>query len=373
MDSDFSQNMEKYLSNYLGNNEEIDAKEIFSMFSLDAIATSAFGIEIDTFKDPDNVFAKMVKELQRAKGSESGAPFKIFILMVSIQFPILGKIFKIEQFSAKGVGFLKKALLKTVEMRRNGGKRRNDIIDHVLDLEKNNPEAMMNVSEDQFDKDAEIDVSNLKTSAVNFDEILESNAFLLFVAALDTTSSTLTYAMHFLLKYPELQEKVRDEINEVVGSSDKITFEHIQEMKYLEKFILETLRKAHPFGSIFERVCTMDYQIPGTNYVIRKGEVISFSLLYEKMKIENDSFYNPVEFDPENFNPFNNPDNFSALAFGQGPRNCVGKRYAMLTMKLALAHILRSSRVTRTTNTREDLQLWKFVAGAEVPFHISSL
>ena len=342
-------------------------------FSLDAIATSAFGIELDTFKDPDNIFAKMVNEIQRAKGSESGTPFKIFILMCSIQFPILGKIFNIEQFSAKGVGFLKNALLKTVDMRRNGSKRRNDIIDHILDLEKNTPDAMKNVIEDQFDKDAEIDISNLKTSAVNFDEILVSNAFLLFVAALDTTSSTLTFAMHFLLKYPELQDKVRDEINEVVGSSDEITFEHIQEMKYLEKFILETLRKAHPFGSIFERVCTKDYLIPGTNYVIRKGEVLSFSLLYERMKLKNDSFNNPLEFDPENFNPSNNPDTFSALAFGQGPRNCVGKRYAMLTMKLALAHILRSSRVTRTTNTREDLQMFKFIAGAEVPFHVQSV
>ena len=165
---------------------------------------------------------------------------------------------------------------------------------------------MKNVTEDQFDKDAEIDVSNLKTSSsVNFDEILVSNAFLLFTAALDTTSSTLTYAMHFLLKYPELQEKVRDEINEVVGSSDKITFDHIQEMKYMEKFIHETLRKAHPFGQIFERVCSRDYQIPGTNYVIRKGEIINFSMLYERMKLENDSFYNPLEFDPENFNPSN--------------------------------------------------------------------
>ena len=91
------------------------------------------------------------------------------------------------------------------------------------------------------------------------------------------------------------------------------------------------------------------------------------------MKLENDSFYNPLEFDPENFNPSNNPDNFSALAFGQGPRNCVGKRYAMLTMKLALAHILRNCRVTKTTNTKEDLQMFKFIAGVDVPFNIQSV
>ena len=104
--------MEKYLVDCSKKNEEIDAKETFAKFSLDAIATSAFGIELDTFKDPDNVFAKMVKELQRAKGSESGAPHKIFILILAMQFPILGKIFNIEQFSSKGTFFLKNALLK---------------------------------------------------------------------------------------------------------------------------------------------------------------------------------------------------------------------------------------------------------------------
>ena len=391
--------METFLLQCSEKNEEIDAKETFAKFSLDAIATSAFGIELDTFKDPDNVFAKMVKELQRTEGSESGKPLNIFILILYMNFPILHRIFsiffKFEQFSVKGTAFFKNALLQTVDMRKNGGKRRNDIIDHVLDLEKNNPDALKNVSEDQFDKDAEIDVTNLKASNMNFDEILVSNAFLLFVAALDTTSSTLTFVMHFLLKYPELQEKIREEINEVMGNSEKVTFEHVQEMKYMEKFILETLRRAHPFGQIFERECTKDYQIPGTNYVVRKGEIINFSLLYERMKMENDSFYNPLEFDPENFNPSNNPDTFSALAFGQGPRNCLGKRYAMLTMKLALVimimmmmmmiryamltmklalvHLLKSHRVTKTSNTKEELQMWKFIPGATVPFHVTSV
>ena len=45
----------------------------------------------------------------------------------------------------------------------------------------------------------------------------------------------------------------------------------------------------------------------------------------------------------------------------------------MLTMKLALVHILRASRVTRTPNTREDLQMYKFIAGADVPFTLNKV
>ena len=135
----------------------------------------------------------------------------------------------------------------------------------------------------------------------------------------DTTSSTLTFATHYLLKYPHYQEKIREEIKEVIGD-EKITFEDIQSLKFLDKFLYETLRHSHPFGNILERECTKDYLIPGTNYVVKKGEVINFSCLYERMKEENDSFANSSEFDPENFDPSNKPDSFSFLGFGQGPR-----------------------------------------------------
>ena len=140
-------------------------------------------------------------------------------------------------------------------------------------------------------------------------------------------------------------------------------------MKYMDRVLYETLRKAHPFAHLLERECTEDYKIPGTDYVVRKGEVVNFSFLYERMKINNTSFYNPDEFDPDNFDPDNKPDNFSFLGFGQGPRNCVGKRYAMITMKLALAPLLKSYKLVKTNNSPDELKLYKFLAGADVSFH----
>ena len=273
------------------------------------------------------------------------------------------------------MGFLQNALLKTIEMRRNGSFKRNDIIDLVIEQidskQAHEKTEQVEKLEDEYDKAASLDMSNVKKFDIDMDQMLVSNAFLIFTASLDTTSSTLTFALHYLLKFPHIQEKIMDEIVEVIGDDEKITFDQIQNLKYLDKFLLETLRSRHPFAQILERECTKDYLIPGTNYIVRKGEVVNFSLLYEKMKnsSQNSSFYNAGEFDPENFNPSNNPDSFALLAFGQGPRNCIGKRYAMVTMKLALVHILRNHKVVKTKNTKDYIQMFKFLSGAEVPFY----
>ena len=114
-------------------NEEIMAKEVFSRFSLDAIATSAFGIEIDTFAEPNSVFKKMINEIQRTPDSEAGSKWEMFKFLATLFLPITKYVLYVEQFSSKAMGFLQNALLKTIEMRRNGSCKRNDIIDLVIE------------------------------------------------------------------------------------------------------------------------------------------------------------------------------------------------------------------------------------------------
>ena len=86
------------------------------------------------------------------------------------------------------------------------------------------------------------------------------------------------------------------------------------------------------------------------------------------MKSAKTSFYNADEFDPENFDASNNPNQFSFLGFGQGPRNCIGKRYAIISIKVALVGILRKFQVVKTENTKDEIKLFKFAVGCDVPF-----
>ena len=77
-----------------------------------------------------------------------------------------------------------------------------------------------------------------------------STSLLFFFAGFDTVSSTLSLVVHALIHHPEVQEKLRDEIEDVVGNSDVVTADHLKEMKILENIIYESIRRYFPIGKI---------------------------------------------------------------------------------------------------------------------------
>ena len=68
---------------------------------------------------------------------------------------------------------------------------------------------------------------------------------------------------------------------------------------------------------------------------------------------------NPDIFDPERFNPNNEHSypTFAFLPFGEGPRNCIGKRLALLEAKMTLVAILKELHFKRTADTEVPLEL----------------
>merc|ERR550517_1003199 len=98
------------------------------------------------------------------------------------------------------------------------------------------------------------------------DDAVIATAMILLIAGYDTTGMTLSFLSYYLADQPDIQSRLRDEIEAAYEDNDGQLpdYQTIQELPYLEQCILETLRMFTPVGVIF-RACVKDYDVPGTN------------------------------------------------------------------------------------------------------------
>ena len=139
--------------------------------------------------------------------------------------------------------------------------------------------------------------SNKKT----FDEIVVvATAIVFLVAGYDTTGATLAFALYQLAKNPEVQERLRDEIQEVTnGDLEKnLSYDDLQTMTYLDQVINETLRLHNPIGSL-NRITTKDYMMPETDLIIPKGVGVWINVM--AIHFDENHYANPHDFDPDHF------------------------------------------------------------------------
>ncbi|KAF2889677.1 hypothetical protein ILUMI_16496, partial [Ignelater luminosus] len=171
-----------------------------------------------------------------------------------------------------------------------------------------------------------------------------------FLAGFETVSSTMAFTLYELCINKDIQNKVRLELMRVLTNHGKFTSEAVQDMKYLEMVVNESLRK-YPVLPFLDRICLEDYKIPNSNFVIEKGTAVyvpMFGLHYDP-----DYFPNPEEFIPERFagDDYENTSKLAYIPFGIGPRKCIGARFGLTVVKLGLAHILSTFEVERSRDT----------------------
>ena len=99
---------------------------------------------------------------------------------------------------------------------------------------------------DQFYKDAKLD--HKVTKKLSEFEIV-STALVILIAGYDTTANTLSYVCYELAKNPEIQERLREEVDDIIDDDCKnIKYEQLQKMPYMDMVMAETLRFHTPIG-----------------------------------------------------------------------------------------------------------------------------
>lgn len=166
-----------------------------------------------------------------------------------------------------------------------------------------------------------------------------------FLDAYESASIALSFMCFQLAIHPEIQEKVRQEVNTVLTKcGGQLDYESLKDLTYTEQVFYETLR-IDPAIPVLTKICTKSCQLRGNDGLVCQVEpgniaVISLYGLHADKKY----WTNPEKFDPDRFNPNQVGDGlkFVFLPFGEGPRICVGRKLAMIELKVAIIQILRN-------------------------------
>jgi len=159
-----------------------------------------------------------------------------------------------------------------------------------------------------------------------------------FVAGFDTVGALINFAIYLMAAHQDVQEKIYQEVKASMEATDgEIDYDTVVRLEYIDMFISEILRR-YPPASRLERRCIKDYKLPGSDLVIKKDSLVAISV--QGIHSDPEIYPEPDKFDPERFTPENKSKRhpFAFQAFGQGPRNCIGMRFALMESKVVIAY-----------------------------------
>ena len=167
-------------------------------------------------------------------------------------------------------------------------------------------------------------------------EELKEQILLLLFAGHETLTASVTAFCLLLAQHPDVLEKARSEQKQI-QLTEPLTFEQLKSMPYLDQVLKEVLRFIPPVGGAFRQVIeTCEFN----GYTLPKG----WTVLYQIGRTHQESsiYSEPEKFDPDRFSPERAEEKpYGYIPFGGGMRECLGKEFAKLEMKILALMLLR--------------------------------
>lgn len=172
--------------------------------------------------------------------------------------------------------------------------------------------------------------------AANLNErIIRDQLLTMLIAGHDTSTANLAWTLYLLGKNPEIVSQLQHEIDLQLGDHNP-TVDIADSLRDLGNVIKESLRLYPPIH-LGSRVANKDLEYRGFN--IPAGERVIYSIyLTQRHKGYWDD---PHSFNPDRFKIRSKPEPYSYLAFGGGPRNCIGAAFGQLETRIVLARLLQ--------------------------------
>ncbi|XP_054283605.1 cytochrome P450 4V2-like [Macrosteles quadrilineatus] len=180
------------------------------------------------------------------------------------------------------------------------------------------------------------------------------------LVARDALPSHLLQALRDVMTEDELQDEMKtlfgteDLYNEIItytgDQSQEVQLEDLDNLHLLHRVIKETLRM-FLVVPLVPRKLDEHFTLRGCTFP--KGETVILSIA--GLHYDPEVYPNPGQFDPDRhcIEEVQKRHPYSFLPFGGGPRNCIGKNFAFLSLKISLIHILKAFKITSKVNIEE--------------------
>ncbi|KAK7078950.1 heme binding [Halocaridina rubra] len=307
-------------------------QKFLGRFSMDATASCGFGLESNSLLSEEGEFNKIAAMVFNP------STWRIFNFIAYYIAPRLCRALGMI-LPSPGLRHYADIVTEVLKHREKTGIHRGDFIDLMIEARKI-PDEETNAG---------------KKHALE-DLTVVSQAVVFLLAGYDNIATTLAFCCYHLANNPGIQDQARMEMKDLMKQhGNKINYDAVMEAKYLDACISETLR-LYPIETSFNRLCVKDYKLGDSDLVIPKGMVIEvpvWSLHRDPEYWENPSEFRPGRFleDKHNIRPY------TYLPFGAGPRNCIGRRFAMMTTKAALAFLLQGVKMSVSPSQRHPPEL----------------
>lgn len=238
----------QYVDKYSKRNEAIDMKDALECFTIDIIGSCAFGLECNSFENPNSEFRVYGKRIFAATKEDC---LKNLIAYTNYD---LGKFLRITTINSKVAEFFLNIVKDTVKFRKETNFVRKDFMQILIDL--NNGEEGVR------------DGKNVLTI-----EEMAAQVFIFFMAGYETSSTTMSFCLFELAMNPDIQEKLREEVLTTLQKYDQqVTYDAIMEMKYMNQVVEGTFLFLFNF-------CNFVFRLIGQNLTLKSYELFNGKLI----------------------------------------------------------------------------------------------
>jgi cytochrome P450 len=179
------------------------------------------------------------------------------------------------------------------------------------------------------------------------DGLIRDQLLTMLIAGHDTVTALMAWALYLLGSHPQALARATEEVRTCLDPQAVPTSEQLEQLPFLGRVIKEALRLYPPIH-LGSRKAAIDLDYQGMT--IPAGERVIYSIYLtqrDKAYWPDPHSFDPDRHDPDRRLPGAGQTPYSYLAFGGGPRNCIGAAFGQLEAKVVLAQIL----------SRFDLQL----------------